>query len=115
MNRQIDEYIKKQKSPQKEIIKKVRTIFFRTLPECDEKMAWGVITFSGKKFYLAAMKNGVHIGFAITGLNKDEIGLFEGAGKTMRHIKISSVDEIDEEQLVNVIKLVDKKAVCNPD
>jgi len=43
-------------------------------------MCWGVITYAAGKFYLAAMKNRVHVGFAITGLNKDEISLFEGSG-----------------------------------
>jgi hypothetical protein len=34
------------------------------------------------------MKNRVHVGFAITELNKEELSLFEGSGKTMRRIKI---------------------------
>lgn len=41
MDKQVDEYIKKQKSPQKEIIKKVREIFLKTLPGCEEKSVWG--------------------------------------------------------------------------
>lgn len=113
MNKQVDEYIKKQKSPQKDIIQKVRNIFLKTLPSCEEKKAWGVIAFAGGKFYIAAMKNRVHIGFTINGLNKEEIGLFEGGGKTMRHIKIHSLEDIDEKKLVKLIKLVDKKTICN--
>ena len=56
----------------------------------------------------------MHVGFAITGLNKEEIDLFEGSGKTMRHIKIHSLEDIDEERLVKLIKLVDQKSICNP-
>ena len=77
-------------------------------------MAWGVITFAAGKFYIAAMKNRVHVGFAITGLNKDEISLFEGSGKTMRHIKIPTLEDIDQKKLVRLIELVDKKATCKP-
>lgn len=113
MDKKIEEYIEKQKSPQREIIKRVRNIFLKTLPNCEEKSAWGVITFAGGKFYLAAMKTRVHVGFAINGLSKEEIGLFEGSGKTMRHIKIPNVEDIDEEKLVKLIKLVDKKSICN--
>ena len=112
MDKQVNEYIEKQKSPQKQIIKIVRKIFQKTLPSCEEKMAWGVITFGAGKFYIAAMKNRVHVGFAITGLSKDEVSLFEGSGKTMRHIKIPSLENIDEKMLVKLIKMVDKKAVC---
>ena len=112
MDRQVNEYIEKQKSPQKEILQKVRKIFQKTLPGCEEKKAWGVVAFSGGKFYIAAMKNRVHVGFAINGLSKEEMGLFEGSGKTMRHIKIHSLEDVDEEKLVKLIKMVDKKAIC---
>jgi hypothetical protein len=114
MNKQVDDYIEKQKSPQKKILQIVRKIFQKTLPGCEEKTAWGVATFAGGKFYIAAMKNCVHVGFVITGLNKEEISLFEGTGKTMRHIKIHSLDEIDEEKLIKLIKMVDKKSICKP-
>ncbi len=114
MDKQVEEYIEKQKSPQKEIIQKVRKIFQKTLPSCEEKKAWGVIVFSGGKFYIGAIKNRVHVGFAINGLSKEEIDLFEGSGKTMRHIKIHSLEEIDEGKLVKLIRLVDKKAICKP-
>ena len=113
IDKQVEDYIKKQKSPQKEIIKKLRDIFLKTLPRCEEKKRWGVIAFSGGKFYIGSIKNRVHIGFSINGLNKNEINLFEGSGKTMRHIKIYSLDDIEEEKLVKLIKLVDKKTFCN--
>ena len=114
MDKQVNEYIEKQKSPQKEIIQKVREIFQKTLTSFEEKMAWGAVTFAGGKFYIAAMKNRVHVGFAITGLNKGEISLFEGSGKTMRHIKIPAVEDIDEKALVGLIKMVNEKAICKP-
>jgi hydrogenase maturation factor len=60
------------------------------------------------------MKNRVHVGFAITGLNEEEISLLEGGGKTMRHIKIPTLENIDEKKLVKLIKMVDKKAICKP-
>jgi hypothetical protein len=61
------------------------------------------------------MKNRVHVGFAINGLDKDEIDMFEGTGRTMRHIKIHSLEEIDEERLIKLINMVNKKASCPPD
>jgi uncharacterized protein YdhG (YjbR/CyaY superfamily) len=114
MNNQVDVYIDKQKSPQKEILQEVRRIFRETLPNCEEEIRWGVVTFRDGKFYIAAMKNRVHVGFAITGLNDEEMSLFEGNGKTMRHIKIPTVENIDKTNLVKLIKMVDQKAVCKP-
>ena len=112
MNNQVEEYIEKQESPQKEILLKVREIFLKTLPNCEEKKTWGVVVFGNDKFYIGAIKNRVHVGFAITDLSKEEIRLFEGSGKTMRHIKIHSLDDIDEKKLVELIQLVVKKATC---
>jgi hypothetical protein len=115
MDKKVEEYIEKQQAPQKDILKKVRNLILESLPNCDEKAAWGVVTFARGKFYLAALKNKVHIGFAINGLSKEEISQFEGSGKTMRHIKIFSLSDIDDKKLIKLIKMVGKKAVCHPD
>jgi hypothetical protein len=112
MTNQIEACIEKQKSPQKEILREVQKIFRETLPDSKEEMRWGVITFASGKFYIAAMKNCVHVGFAITGLSGDEIALFEGNGKTMRHIKIPTIDSIDKTHLAKLIRMVDQKAIC---
>ena len=112
MDKEVKFYIEKQQSPQKEIILKVRDIFRKTLPNCNERFAWGVVVLGNDKFYIASMKNRVHVGFAITGLSKEEIKLFEGSGKTMRHIKIHSMKDIDKKKLVELIKMVDKKTTC---
>lgn len=109
----IEVYIEKQKSPQKEILLEIRKIFRETIPDAKEEMRWGAITYANGKFYIAAMKNRVHVGFAIAGLNNDEISLFEGNGKIMRHIKIPTFDSIDRTRLTRLIRMVDQKAICN--
>ena len=78
-----------------------------------KKMGWGVPTFAGGKFYIVALKNHVNVGFAITGLDEEEIKLFEGTGKTMRNIKIPRLGDIDERKLITMIEMVDKKSICN--
>ena len=113
MDKLVNDHLEKQKSPQKEIMQKVRKIFKKSLPNCEEKMRWGVITYAKGKFYIAAMKTRVHVGFAINGLDKDEISLFEGNGKTMRHIKIPLIEDVDEKKLVELIEMVNKKVICN--
>ncbi|HNP79611.1 MAG TPA: DUF1801 domain-containing protein [Candidatus Pacearchaeota archaeon] len=112
MDEKIKQYIDKQKSTQKEIILALRKIFCETLKNYEEKFGWGVIVLSNGKFYIAAMKNKVHVGFSIVGLDKKDINVLEGSGKTMRHIKISDLKNIDEPKLKKLIKLVNKKAKC---
>jgi len=111
---EVSEYVEKQCSPQKEILRRTRKLFLKTLPGCKEEMRWGVPVFADGKFYAAAVKKGVNVGFAVKGLSKSESALFEGGGKTMKHVKINSLDDFDEKKLEKLIKLVNEKAVCSP-
>lgn len=112
MDIKVDEYINKQKNPQKEVCIYLRNLIYKTLPAVKEEMKWGVPVFAGGKFYIGSLKNHVNLGFSTNGLNEKEIALFEGNGKTMRHIKIKSLQDIDEKKLVQLIKLVNEKAIC---
>ncbi|MES0341497.1 MAG: DUF1801 domain-containing protein [Candidatus Humimicrobiaceae bacterium] len=112
MKVKINEYINKQKNPQKEVCNYLRNLIHKTIPGIKEEMKWGVPVFADGKFYIGSFKNSVNLGFSINGLNKEEIALFEGSGKTMRHIKIKTLQEIDDEKLIKLIKLVNKKSAC---
>jgi len=108
MDKNVDEYIEKQESPQREICKKLRNIIFKTFPDIKDKeeMKWGVPSYGNGKYYFVGLKTHVNLGFSIKGLSKEEIALFQGTGKTMRHIKITSENEIDEKQIVKLLKLI---------
>ena len=112
MGNKVDDYINKQPSPQREICQRLRELILKTLPGVKEEMMWGVPVFGGGKFYIGAFKKNVNLGFAIQGLSKEELALFEGGGKMMRHIKVRTVEDIDEEKIAGLLKLVDKKAKC---
>ena len=106
---EVEEYI--QKNPQEKILERVRKIIKNNFKGIKEEMKWGVPTYDEGKFYIVGLKDKVNIGFAIKGLTKQELKLFQGTGKTMRHIKI--VDEnIDEKQIVRLMRLVREKAGC---
>jgi len=105
MDEKVKKYIENQKSPQKEICLKVREIILKTFPDIKEEMKWGVPTFSGGRFYIGALKDHVNLGFSINGLTKEEIALFEGRGKTMRHIKIRTLKDIDEKRIVKLLNI----------
>lgn len=114
MDKEVSDYINKQKSPNKEICLALRKIILKTLPEVKEEMKWGAIVYDGGRYYVGVVKYGVNLGFAVGGLNKEKIEEFEGNGKTMRHIKIETLSDIDEPRLTRLIKLVQDKAVCKP-
>ena len=52
----------------------------------------------------------MNVGFKIAGLSEEDLSQLEGTGKTMRHIKIYSKDEMDEEKIVKFIKLVSERS-----
>ncbi len=111
MSNQIDDYIAKQKSPQKEICKSLRSLITNTFPDISEGMKWGVPVFAGGKFYIVALKDHVNLGFSIQGLTADDevLSLFTSGGKTTRHIEISDPHEMDEERIIGLLKLIDAK------
>ena len=110
MNKEVEKYIKKQKSPKREICLKLREIILKTFPKIEERM-WCGVPFYENRYYIVALKDHVNMGFAISGLSQKEIGLFEGKGKTMRHIKVYELEDIDQKRIVKLLK-VSKKAKC---
>ena len=109
MNKEVDEYIRKQNSPQEEICLELRRIIFRIFPHIEEEMKWGVPTYAKGRYYLVSLKDHVNLGFSLKGLSKEEQKLFQGAGKTMKHIEIRSLEEINESEIAKLLRLVWKK------
>ncbi|MFX0000436.1 MAG: DUF1801 domain-containing protein [Candidatus Hermodarchaeota archaeon] len=105
MENKVNEYIEKQKSPQKEICQKLREIILSTFPNIVEEMKYGV-PYYGNRYYIVALKTHVNLGFSIKGLNKEEISLFEGSGKTTKHIKINTIEGLDEKKIIKLLKMV---------
>lgn len=99
----VEKYINKQKSPQKEICKKVRKIVLKAFPKCKEKM-WVGVPWFGDKSYIVGLKDHVNFGVSLKGLSKQEQSLLEGNGKTMRHIKYRTVKDIDAKIIIKLLK-----------
>lgn len=108
-DKKVDEYIDKQKSPQKKICNKLRRIIFKTFPDVKEEMKWGVPSYANGKYYFVTLKTHVNLGFSIKDLSKDKIALFQGSGKTMRVVEIKSEKDIDEKQIIKLLKLIEEK------
>jgi len=110
MSKPVEAYINKQVSPQKEICEELRALILKTFPDAKEEMKWGVPAFADGKFYIVALKDHVNLGFSIQGLTKEDIALFDGGGKTTKHVQVDSINSIDEDRIEKILKLVDLKA-----
>ena len=109
MSNPVDIYINKQQSPQKEICRALRELIINTFPGAQEEMKWGVPAFAGGKFYIVALKDHVNLGFTLKGLTGEDEKLFDGGGKTMKHVQVASLEGIDEKRIVSLLQLVGKR------
>lgn len=105
MDKDVSEYINKQPSPQREICLSLRDIIMKTYPGIKEEMRWGVPVY-GERFYLGSFKTSVNMGFCIDKLSPNDVKLFQGTGKMMRHVKIKRLEEIEESKIVQLMTLV---------
>ena len=105
MSKEVDDYIEKQKSPQKEICRNLRQIILEEFPGIKEEMKLGVPWYEDK-YYIVALKDHVNLGFSIKGLSKEEVALFEGGGITMKHLKVHSLNEVDKAKIIESLKVV---------
>ena len=108
---EVEGYIKKQNLPQKEIVQRLRITILKTLPAIKEELKMGVPWYEGK-FYIVALKDHVNLGFSVQGLSDQEMSLFEGKGKMMRHIKFHSLNDVDDEKVAKLLILVAEKSIC---
>jgi hypothetical protein len=107
MDEQVEHYVEKQRSPQKGIVGRLRKIILKTFPGIKEEMKMGVPWYEGK-LYVAALKDHVNVGFCLKGLSEKEKRLLEGNGRTMRHIKIYSLKDIDDKKVEKLLRMAGK-------
>ena len=100
----VDDYIAKQASPQREICERLRAIILGTFPGIDEAMKLGV-PYYGDDFYLVALKTHVNLGVALAALPDSEAAKLKGGGKTTRHLEFADLGEIDESEIIRLLRL----------
>jgi hypothetical protein len=105
MVKDVEAYIAGQKSPQKEICRRLRQIIFKTCPGIDEKMAMGVPWYEGR-YYIVALKDHVNLGFELKRLSPQQAARLEGGGKTMKHVKFYTLEDIDEAGVARLLMMV---------
>jgi hypothetical protein len=107
-------YIKRQPKDLREIIELVRNLILTNFPEIKETVMKEGLWYQGK-FYLTAFKDHVNLGVGVNGLNSEELKNFEGKGRSMRHLKLYSVNDIDEQKLLSLMRLIHNKTRSDGD
>lgn len=97
MNAQVTTYIDEASPEQKKIMQLIRKLIHEALPGATEQYKWGRPVFRlNKDFaYLQTTKSHVNLGF----FNFEKLDVpqnrLEGSGKSMRHVKLKTPDDID--------------------
>ena len=101
----VDEYISSLNDKQADIVSSVRQIVREAAPNADEAIKWAqpVYSSNGPFAYIKAFKNSVNFGFWRGVELKDPKGLLQGSGDKMRHVKLTTTDDIDAEAFSDFI------------
>lgn len=101
----VEEYIDKLDSPQKKIVKELRRIVANHSSDIKEEIKWNVPTYSRCKNICSIMVHKKHVNFQVfCGAHIKDAQELEGTGKDMRHLKLSTLDEVDETKVEKYLK-----------
>jgi hypothetical protein len=95
-----------QASLQREILRELREMIRETAPQLEEKVKWSAPRYEGNDnvVYLACQPKYATLGFCNGAELTDADGLREGTGKSMRHVKVHSLDDELRERLEELLQ-----------
>ena len=102
----VNEYVGRLDGWQAEVAARLRAIVRRAAPEATETYKWSQPVYEdhGPFCYFQAHGTTVNLGFWRGTEVEDSRGLLSGTGRKMRHVKIASVDEVDEDAFATMVK-----------
>src|SRR4051812_30838665 len=101
------EYIASLPSPQKEICQTLRELILENFPQMREEFKWNypAYYYNGKRICITGgFKEHANIELFYGAHLRDAQGRIAGAGKNTRHIKIRSLEEIDRDYFVDLLR-----------
>jgi hypothetical protein len=102
----VDDYVASLEGWQAEILTRVREIILQAAPEAHESIKWAqpVYESSGPFAYIKAFKKAVNFGFWRGVELEDPKDILEGSGEKMRHVKLASLEDVDEALFADLVK-----------
>lgn len=102
----VNEYIAGLNPEQAEIISQIRQIILDTVPTASKSIKWAqpVYESNGPFCYMKAFSKSVNFGFWRGVDIKDPKKLLQGSGDKMQHVKLASLDDINESEFRSFIK-----------
>jgi hypothetical protein len=107
MNKEIKNFIEKQKSPQKEICLKLKKIVLEIKPDAKEEIKYnGLCFFVDAKLIcgIFVRKNHISVEFSFGARMLDPDNFLEGIGKYRKHLKIFNKKDIKDKKVSYYVK-----------
>ena len=88
------------------VVSALRELVLEGAPEAEESIKWArpVYGYNGPLCYIMAFKNHVSLGFSRGTDLPDPLGILEGSGKEMRHVKVTTLEGILADALKDLVR-----------
>src|SRR5712664_282593 len=100
-------YVRDENQELRKVVRGLRSFVKKCVPGTNETVnAWGIPTFERKDPFCFFMvgKNHVTFGFHSGTSLDDPQGLLEGTGKNIRHVKLRTLDDVEQSGLKNLVQ-----------
>ena len=106
----IENYLSKFEPASAELAESLRTVILDAHPEYDEVVKWGHLVYEKDRKIVSIMVYKKHVNFMLWRGNEldDPENLLLGDGKEMRHVKVSSPDDMKNEYFQFLLKQADE-------
>jgi hypothetical protein len=107
LNERVTEYIASLPSPQNEICQRLRELILDNFPELREEFKYNFPAYylgSKRICSTGGFRHHANLEFDYGAHLDDERGRIEGVGKNIRHIKIRSIEEVEDTYLVDLLR-----------
>ncbi len=103
----VDEYVETRVLPQfQDVVARLRQLMRETAPDAEEAIGYGMPVYRKNRIFawFTASQREITFAFARGTQFEDSYGLLKGSGRTSRHVKIKSLDGVNQEALVSYIR-----------
>jgi hypothetical protein len=103
----VDEFVKQKVAPEhRAIVSRLRALMKKRAPEAKEAISYGILAWKMKRLVAVVNATKHHITFAFSGGARfeDKYGLLQGVGKVSRHVKLTSLADVNATALRYYIK-----------
>ena len=103
----VDDFVKHKVAPEhRAIVARLRALMKKHAPEAKEGISYGILAWKMKRMVAIVNATKHHVTFALSGgvHFEDKYGLLEGVGKVSRHVKLTSLADVNATALGCYIK-----------